>query len=136
MPITLLVRMVTAIGVMKGETENVNLHGAFIRCQKPLEPGERLFVIAKLPSKPSFNFHAEVVWSRVSRPNDGGTSPGMRVNPNVAYPRRGKPRQSAPNVGARRLGQDEQYLTVREILSEMARYHASAVIFTGLGMQR
>jgi hypothetical protein len=103
MPITLLVRMVTAIGVMKGETENVNLHGAFIRCQKPLEPGERLFVIAKLPSKPSFNFHAEVVWSRVSRPNDGGTSPGMRVNPNVAYPRRGKPRQSAPNVGARRL---------------------------------
>jgi len=38
--------------------------------------------------------------------------------PNVAYPRRGKTRQSAPNVGARRLGQDEQYLTVREILSE------------------
>jgi hypothetical protein len=34
------------------------------------------------------------------------------------YPRRGKTRQSAPNVGARRLGQDEQYLTVREILSE------------------
>jgi hypothetical protein len=30
----------------------------------------------------------------------------------------GKTRQSAPNVGARRLGQDEQYLTVREILSE------------------
>ena len=38
--------------------------------------------------------------------------------PNVAYPRRGKTRQNAPNVGARRLGQDEQYLTVREILSE------------------
>ena len=40
------------------------------------------------------------------------------VHPNVAYPRRGKTRQSAPNVGARRLGQDEQYLTVREILSK------------------
>jgi hypothetical protein len=38
------------------------------------------------------------------------------MNPNVAYPRQGKTRQSAPNVGARRLGQDEQYLTVREIL--------------------
>jgi hypothetical protein len=40
----------------------------------------------------------------------------------------GKTRQSAPNVGARRLGQDEQYLTVREILfrarSQMARYGA------------
>jgi hypothetical protein len=40
------------------------------------------------------------------------------INPNVAYPRRGKTRQSLPDVGARRLGQDEQYLTVREILSE------------------
>jgi len=38
--------------------------------------------------------------------------------PDVAYPRRGKTLQSAPDVGARRLGQDEQYLTVREILSE------------------
>ncbi len=40
------------------------------------------------------------------------------INPDVAYPRRGKTRQSLPDVGARRLGQDEQYLTVREILSE------------------
>ena len=51
----------------------------------------------------------------------------------------GKTRQSAPNVGARRLGRDEQYLTVREILCQarpqMERYHASAAIFTGLGMQ-
>jgi hypothetical protein len=42
-------------------------------------------------------------------------------------------------VGARRLGQDEQYFTVREILfrarPQMARYHANAAIFTGLGMQ-
>ena len=79
MPITLPARMVTAIGVMEGETENVSLHGSFIRGQKPLEPGERLFVIAKLPSNPSFNCHAEVVWSRVPRPNDEGTSPGIGV---------------------------------------------------------
>ena len=52
-PITLPTRMVTATGLMEGETENVSLHGAFIRCQKPLEPGERLFVIVKLPSNPS-----------------------------------------------------------------------------------
>jgi hypothetical protein len=39
-------------------------------------------------------------------------------NPDVASPPQGKTRQSALNVGARRLGQDEQYLTVREILSE------------------
>ena len=42
------------------------------------------------------------------------------LNPNVAYPRREKTRQSVPNVAAHRLGQDEQYLTVREILSELS----------------
>jgi hypothetical protein len=41
------------------------------------------------------------------------------VYPNVGHPRRGKTGQSAPNMGARRLGQDEQYLTVREILFEV-----------------
>ena len=41
------------------------------------------------------------------------------INPNVAYPRRGKTRQSVSDVGARRLGQDEQYLTVGEIRSEV-----------------
>jgi len=53
----------------------------------------------------------------------------------------GKACQSALDVGARRLGQDEQDLTVREILfrarsSRHRRdYHGSAAIFTGLGMQ-
>jgi hypothetical protein len=71
--------MVTATGVMEGETENISLHGAFIRCQKLLEPGERLIVIVKLPSNLSLNYHAEVAWSRVPRPNDEGTSHGMGV---------------------------------------------------------
>ena len=43
----------------------------------------------------------------------------------------GKTRQSAPNVGARRLGQDEQYLTVREILSE-----ASTLVPPQAGLSR
>jgi len=42
----------------------------------------------------------------------------LSVNPNVAYLRRGKTRQSAPDVAAHRLGQVEAYLTVREALSE------------------
>ncbi len=79
MPITLLARMVTTTSVMEGVTENISLHGAFIRCQKPLEPGERIIVIAKLPSNPSFNSHAEIVWSRVPRPNDEVISRGMGV---------------------------------------------------------
>ena len=79
MPITLPARMVTTVGVMEGEMENVSPHGAFIRCQKPLEPGERFMVIANLPSNPSFNSLAEVVWSRVPCPSDKRISSGMGV---------------------------------------------------------
>jgi len=79
MPITLAAKMVTAAGVMGGELENISLSGAFIRCQKPLEPGERLTVVAELPTNPSFNSHAQVVWSRVPRPNDEETCRGMGV---------------------------------------------------------
>jgi hypothetical protein len=61
------------------------------------------------------------------------------VNPNVAGLLRGKTRQSVPDVATRRFGEDEAYLTVRDILfrarSQMARHHASAAIFTGVGLQ-
>ena len=40
------------------------------------------------------------------------------LNPNVADPHRGKAYQSALDVAAHRRGQDEAYLTVREILPE------------------
>ncbi len=65
-----------------------------------------------------------------------------KIYPNVADPRREKTRQSYPDVIARRLGQDEQYLTVREIVSEPSTgvplkrdYHASEAIFAGVGLQ-
>jgi hypothetical protein len=62
-----------------------------------------------------------------------------RIDPHVANLHRGKTRQNVPDVAARRLGQDEAYLTVRDILfrarSQMARYHASAAVFTGVGLQ-
>ena len=41
-----------------------------------------------------------------------------QVYPNVANLLRGTTRQSVPDVAARRLGEDEAYLTVRDILSE------------------
>ena len=60
------------------------------------------------------------------------------VHPDVAYPCRGKTRQSAPNVGARRLGQGEQYFTVGEILAEASTvrpepYDSSRCGFTAFG---
>jgi hypothetical protein len=64
------------------------------------------------------------------------------MNPNVANLLRGKTRQSVPDVAARRLGEDEAYLTPyviscpRRARSQMARYHASAAVLTGVGLQR
>ena len=79
MPIKLPAVMVTDAGVIEGELENISLSGAFIRSQEQLEPGERLIVIAELPTNPSFSSLAEVVWSRVPRPSEEGTNPGMGV---------------------------------------------------------
>lgn len=79
MPIKLPARIITAAAVIEGETENISLYGALIRCQKPLEPGRRLMVIAKLPYNPSFNSHAEVVWTSMPRPHGKGVSCGMGV---------------------------------------------------------
>ena len=65
----------------------------------------------------------------------------IALNPNVAHLLRGKMRQSVPDVAARRLGEDEAYLTpyviscLRRARSQMARYHASAEVFTGVGTQ-
>jgi len=50
-------------------------------------------------------------------------------------------RQGVPDVAARRLGEDEAYLTPyviscpRRARSQMARYHASAAVFAGVGLE-
>ncbi|MFA9614624.1 MAG: hypothetical protein ACERK9_11830, partial [Deltaproteobacteria bacterium] len=64
----------------------------------------------------------------------------MRVNPNVADLHRGKTRQSAPDVAARRLGQVEAYLTYviacpGRAQPQMVCYGASAAILSGVGLQ-
>jgi hypothetical protein len=56
--------------------------------------------------------------------------------PNVVNLLRGKTRQRVPVVAARRLGEDEAYVTcLRRARSQMALYHASAAVFTGVGLQ-
>ena len=60
------------------------------------------------------------------------------INPNVANLCRVKTRQRVPDVVARRLGQAEAYLTVREVLAE-ASTGADGVLwreFNGFGRFR
>jgi len=69
-----------------------------------------------------------------------GGLPRPSVHPSVAKLRRVKTRKSASDVAARRLGQDEAYLTVREILllarAQMACTGASVAVLAGAGLQR
>jgi hypothetical protein len=49
---------------ISGTTENISLGGAFIRCEKPLEPNEVFDMIITLPDRgTTLKGRAEVVWS-------------------------------------------------------------------------
>jgi hypothetical protein len=62
-----------------------------------------------------------------------------QIYPNVACLCRGKTRKSTSDVPARRLGQVEAYITVREDLfrarPQMVCYRASTAIFNDVGIQ-
>ena len=54
----------TPEGSISGTTDNISSGGAFIRCEKPLEPKGILDMIITLPDKgTTFKGRAKVVWS-------------------------------------------------------------------------
>ena len=65
-------------GIMHGETRDVSLQGAFIRCQNPLNLNEVFDMVVDVPEK-SLNVRAEVVWSNIHGPDDKITPRGMGV---------------------------------------------------------
>lgn len=73
------VTMVTAEGTVKGETEDVSKLGAFIRCQEPLNPSERLLLSVTLPVGSPLQVSAQVVWSNMADPIDENMPRGMGV---------------------------------------------------------
>ena len=71
--------MLTANGALEGVTTNVSTLGAFIRCQKPLNPATSLFLKVELPMGSPLQVFAEVVWSSQANPEDETIAPGMGV---------------------------------------------------------
>jgi hypothetical protein len=71
--------MVTATGTIEGETEDVSKLGAFIRCQEPLSPPERLQLSVTLPVGSPLQVSAQVVWSNIADPVDEDMPRGMGV---------------------------------------------------------
>ena len=71
--------MVTAEGTIEGETKDVSKLGAFIRCQEPLNPSERLILSVKLPVGSPLQVYAQVVWSKIADPTNENAPRGMGV---------------------------------------------------------
>ena len=71
--------MSTPQGSLEGETVDISPTGVFIRCQRPLRPGDKFSLILKSPSDYPYKFSAQVVWSCTPRPNDEITPSGMGV---------------------------------------------------------
>jgi len=64
--------------VIHGETKEINLSGAFIRCRNPLNLNEVFDMVVDTPEKP-LNIKAEVIWSNIYGPDDRITPRGMGV---------------------------------------------------------
>ena len=64
--------------IIHGETKDISLQGAFIRCRNPLNLNEVFDMVVDAPGK-SLNVKAEVVWSNVHGPDDKITPRGMGV---------------------------------------------------------
>jgi hypothetical protein len=71
--------MITATGALEGVTINVSTLGAFIRCQKPLNPAVSFFLKLELPVGSPLQVFAEVVWSCQASPENESMAPGMGV---------------------------------------------------------
>lgn len=65
---------------LKSVTINVSAAGAFIRCEKPINPKEIVEIVINIPdiNRP-FKIIGEVMWSNTHGPDDNITPHGMGV---------------------------------------------------------
>jgi len=74
-----LVKITTPEESMEGKVRNVSSTGAFIQCEKPLNPKETCILKIELPIDRKQEIRAEVVWSTPPGPDDESRPQGMGV---------------------------------------------------------
>jgi hypothetical protein len=72
------VSVLAADGLRRGETEDVSLGGAFIRCEKPLRPNERVLLTFEDNSS-SMRVFAQVAWTNLESEDSRDKPTGMGV---------------------------------------------------------
>ena len=73
------VQIITPEESMKGEVRNVSSTGAFIHCERPLNPKETCTLKIELPGGRAQEIVAEVVWSTPPDHDDESRPRGMGV---------------------------------------------------------
>ena len=65
--------------IIKAETKELSRIGAFVKCSKPLLPGERFLIAIETPANGSISLNAEVVWSNANIPEEKVVTRGMGI---------------------------------------------------------
>lgn len=73
------VTMTTFQGTVQGETKDLSTVGAFICCDVPLQPKEKVCLCIELRSGSSGEMDAEVIWATAPRSDDANTPRGMGI---------------------------------------------------------
>jgi hypothetical protein len=72
------VSIIAAEGLRRGETEDISLEGAFIRCDKPVRPNEKVLLTFEDHSSNTLVL-AQVVWTNHEAQASGDRPTGMGV---------------------------------------------------------
>ena len=73
------IHLLAANGSKHGETEDISLGGAFIRCEKPLPPDERVLVTFDNPSGMAQFVLARVAWTNLESLGTSDKPTGMGI---------------------------------------------------------
>ena len=66
-------------GIIKAETKDLSRSGAFIKCSKPLLPGEQFNLIIETPVKGAVSLKSVVIWSNSNIPEEKVLTRGMGI---------------------------------------------------------
>jgi hypothetical protein len=73
------IHILAADGAMRGETEDISLGGAFIRCEKPLPPDEKVLLTFGNPSGNMQVVFAKVAWKNLESRGSSDKPVGMGI---------------------------------------------------------
>lgn len=73
------VSLETDKGIIRAETRDLSRSGAFVKCSRPFQPGEKFKLTIEVPDKDPLSLSSEVVWSNTGIPEEKIITRGMGI---------------------------------------------------------